>query len=757
MEPGPTCLGRSCFLAMKFNPYNALTLTTNEISVDEAYLSQDIHWTPPVNLLEPDWSITPVNDYAQVRKLYLDIETEGLDPKQHRIIMIGVMIDGDYSSTPEVTRLKLEKGHIFEASEPDNDDAERRILSQFLKAMRGLNPEIVSMHNGVDFDLPFIATRLKVLGMPCPIYRSPDSKFMSAASLNGRGIGYNPVYFTRPNDRGYVYNDGSFPQVVDTLHLAGQVDKIRADMHAYTLKYLAHYAGGRDEKRLELTYREMMECWRTRDTQKLRDYLIYDLEDQKIVSDFFIPAIWYQQMLIPMPVQELSVASPARKWNTLLQKFYKPLVGEQFKGFRGYYQLPEADIKRSYGGGATGCNPGMYRYFFKIDVSSLYPSLITRYGLTDLRKDPMRLAEKALATFKELRYIFKGAANGKGERIKDSYLFPQVAQMFDGVDLNNMSEGERKNYKTVDGSLKVCINGYYGFLGVGGYPFNSQRSAALVTAYGRVLMDKMIEVAERYCNVINIDTDGLCLQPKLVDEVGSQPPIKHPKTGELIEFNGGSYKHPITKELVKAPKNYINPEFVWAHVQAILPDEIEIELEESHPEGAMFAPKMKNYVYWSCKELAPQTKGLFRKRNRSKLQKQFPIKFCHLWAYESLEAAEAYYQSVLERLEAKPLEDLLAEVTFTQRIPINNKTLVQANLGLPGDKVSFYWASQQTFTPKGNARKKLDRFPIRVVENDDGSLRVSLQNIPTEYVFQELNSDWYKADINKIREGLVNV
>lgn len=729
------------------SPYEALTFTPSEIKVDTDLLSQDIHWQPSTSK-RADWKITPIKDYALARKLYLDIETEGLDPKQHRVIMVGLKIAGDYSSTPNRTRQLMESGHIFEASEPDNDDAERKILIQTVKAIRGLNPEIISMHNGVDFDIPFIDTRLKVLGLRSPFYRSPEPKFMSAASLNGRGIDYHPVYLTKPNDRGYIYNDGTFPQIVDTLHLAGQVDKIRADMESYTLKYLAHYAGGRQTKRLELSYEEMQECWRSRNTARLREYLLYDLEDQEIVSDFFLPAIWYQQMMIPMPVQELSVSSPARKWNTLLQKFYKPLQGEVIN--KRLYTLPESDEKRSYGGGAVGCNPGMYRNFFKIDVSSLYPSLILRYGLTDTRKDPLRLAETALETFRDLRYIFKGAAGDNPTKITSSHLFPQVAQMFEGIDLANMSKADKKKFKSIDGSLKVCINGYYGFLGVGGYPFNSQASAALVTAYGRVLMDEMLKAAEPWGNLINLDTDGICMQPKKVDDVDQtlfddyalDQYAPHPKTGEFV---------PITID------DYINPEFIWAQVQACLPEGISVDLEENYPTGALFAPKMKNYVLWPDKDSKPKTKGMFRKRNRSKLQKSFPITYAHTWAYDSFEKAEEYYERLIYDLESSSLDDLLNKVVFTQRIAVNNKLFVEANVGERGQKVTFYWAAAQKYTPTGKLRKVLDRFPIRVKRQDDDTLVVDQQPLPetVHELYDGINFDWYKSDLDKIRSGLL--
>lgn len=730
-----------------FNPYDALTFTPSDIQVDTDLLAKDIHWKPPTTKRAP-WKITPIKDYAQARKLYFDIETEGLDPKKHRVIMVGLKIAGDYNSTPEKTRALMQAGHIFEASEPDDDDAERKILARTLRAIEGLKPEIITMHNGVSFDIPFIDTRLKVLGMRSPFYISPKPKFMTAASLNGRGIDYNPVYLARPNWRGYIYNDGSFPQIVDTIHLAGQVDKIRADMESYTLKYLAHYAGGRKEKRLELTNEEIQECWRSRDTTRLREYLIYDLEDQEIVSDFFLPAIWYQQMMIPMPVQELSVSSPARKWNTLLQKFYKPLQNEVLNG--RIYTLPESDVKCNYQGASVGCNPGMYRYFFKIDVSSLYPSLILRYGLTDTRKDPLRLAETALETFRDLRYIFKGAAGDDPTKITSSHLFPQVAQMFEGIDLANMTKSDKKKFKAIDGSLKVCINGYYGFLGVGGYPFNSQASAALVTAYGRVLMDEMLKAATLWGNLINLDTDGICMQPKKVDEVDQElfddvaldQYASHPKTGEFISITDG---------------DFINPEFIWAQVQACLPEGISVDLEENYRDGAMFAPKMKNYVFWADKDSKPKTKGLFRKRNRSKLQKSFPITYAHKWAYDSLEKADEYYQSTVNFLQSAPLNSVLPWCVFTQRIAVSNKSFVEANVGERGQKVTFYWAAAQKYTPTGKLRKVLDRFPVRVRRQDDDSLLVDQQSLPDTVaeLYEGINFGWYKKDLDKILNELL--
>jgi DNA polymerase, archaea type len=58
-------------------------------------------------------------------------------------------------------------------------------------------------------------------------------------------------------------------------------------------------------------------------------------------------------------------------------------------------------------------------------------------------------------------------------------------------------------------SLKVLINGSYGYFGNGG-GFNDYEAAALVTAYGRKILNLVVSVVES-CNgiPIEIDTDGI--------------------------------------------------------------------------------------------------------------------------------------------------------------------------------------------------------------------------------------------------------
>jgi DNA polymerase, archaea type len=199
-------------------------------------------------------------------------------------------------------------------------------------------------------------------------------------------------------------------------------------------------------------------------------------------------------------------------------------------------------------------------------------------------------------------------------------------------------------------SLKVLINGSYGFFGTGYYSFNDYEAAALVTAYGRKILDLMVEVVESCGGItIEIDTDGIFF-------------------------------------------SHDDPETVSALVAEALPDGIEIELELKH--CGLYAPKAKSYVLVSS-EGKTSVKGLFRKRNRYPLQNEFPIEFIKLYFTQGIEASEVYYQEVRSMLASGdlPVEDL----TITRKISTNEKNLVELGLGKPGDRVSYWY-------------KKMDRY-----------------------------------------------
>lgn len=706
---------------LEFSPYNAVYNDGTYLHVDDKYLASNLHWKPDFDYNSCSWKPRSVKDYRDCRRVYLDIETLGLDPlaEGNRIIMIGIMIEGAYPELSKQSYETLTKGYVIEGDE-------KQMLERLFRTVAGLKPDAVVLHNGFNFDLPFIIARSEALGIDHPLCRLTDKeRFITAASMFGKPISFYPVYWSKPNWNGNVWNNGSFPQIVDTMHLAGQHDKIFANMTSYGLKYLAHYVGYRKEKRLELKYHEIVSYWKSGEPDKIqlvRDYLLFDLEDQRSVTNFFMVSPWYQQMYFPLALQEICVASPARKHNANLDAFYKKYYGKLLPNGR-YYQKPATQEKLKYGGGHVDVRPGLYKNFFKVDVSSLYPSIMLRYCLMSTYKDPLGVFLKTIDTLRSLRYVYKDLGGDNPTKAINRKAYIELPHLFANIDLNKIDKSDKPIFKGCDNSLKVGINGGYGFEGTGGYNFNDIESAALVTAYGRLMIKDMEIVCNKYSNIVSIDTDGIFASPK-----------------KLIDIENGaiskSYKHPLTDETVaiEGKLGYINPEYIWCAIQEILPDDIVIDLETNCPNGAIYAPKMKNYLYWESPDKKPKAKGVFRKRNRSELQKAFPIEYLRRFAFESKESANEYFNQCVTKLTGTKLDR--ENVTITLVIEKKDKALLVANLGEVGETVTFYWGTRQNYV-KGNRNKTNGKkpFPIRVpilqelpegVELDDIDMQVNL-------------------------------
>ncbi len=277
-----------------------------------------------------------------------------------------------------------------------------------------------------------------------------------------------------------------------------------------------------------------------------------------------------------------------------------------------------ADEPKAYTGGGITCHKaGLHQNLAKIDVSSLYPSLMLRYGLCS-RKDPEHKFLGVLAYMVQERLRLKKLAKA-GDTVADQQ----------------------------QGALKILINGSYGFFGTGGYSFNDYECAALVTAYGRKVLETMERViVEQGGVLVESDTDG-------------------------VMFTA------------------VDAEAVAAAVQAALPTGIAIDLEFSGWCG--YVPKAKNYVLFSPDGKA-HVKGLYRKRDRCQLEREFAIEFLQRWFFEGESVAIAYYDRLVKELEAGgyPVDKL----SISRRIRENEKAL--EHLGNSGDAVTYWIGCDRT-------------------------------------------------------------
>lgn len=565
------------------NPRLAISHVNGRVEVDLDKIDLNYCPTIPTPLWSPTTSVKP---YEELTKVYLDIETTGLDSTLDRVLMVGLM---------------NESGVKIVITDLD----EKVILSKTIQWLRKKSPDLLIGHNLFNFDLPFLIGRCKQYGISSPFTTGRYTSKITASSLFGKPVEFTPIYWNGVD-------------ILDTFHQIAIWDKAAAKLSGYGLKNGVIELGLRDDRRLELSHYQIRACWDSGDLGTIQEYLEFDLTDTQLLADFLLPVVYYQMNYVPnIKFQQLATASPAKK----AQKIHEQLLPSS---------KDATDERVKFEGGKVSLiKPGLHSNVAKIDVSSLYPSIMLRYGICS-RKDTDNRFLGVLEYMRSERFRLK-ALGKQGDR----------AASFQ------------------EKSLKVLINGSYGYFGTGFYNFNDYEAAALVTAYGRKILALMVSVIES-CggNAVEASETGN------TDEDGSA--IEE-------DTDGVFFTHP-------------NTEMVYQKVAAALPQGIEIELE--YKQCGLYVPKAKNYVLVKpCGKV--EVKGIFRKRNRYPLQNEFPIEFLKLYFTEGVDAAEAYYQSVRTSLidEEMPVEQL----TITRKIAISENNLVDLGIGKRGDRVSYWY------------------------------------------------------------------
>jgi DNA polymerase, archaea type len=501
----------------------------------------DLDYFPPatelVNTLPQE-----ITAYGDVTKAYLDIETTGLDPEVDRITMIGI-------------RNQLGENQIF------TDIDEVNILADAIAYFNLSKPALIFAHNGYGFDIPFVISRCKKHNIPHPfsecdreIQRQIKTTAHPALRKAFKVDEDSPEYGGKMT----AYQAfGGKTIVVDTMIALGLWDTGKK-LTNLKLKQTVLQLKLRDDTRLELTNDEIQACWQSGDLNRLREYLVFDLEDTQLLADFVMPNIWYQQAYLPdMDLMNLIHKNTGFK----IQSMYAYLCPEtpQSAASTSREKTELTDRKADYGGGLTGAIKGIFTDVAKIDVASLYPSLMVRYRLGS-KKD----------------------RNGR-------YISVLAKMLTDRLDYKKKGKlGDRSAAGMAD-AIKLMMNSGYGFLGNQGYTFNDMENAALITAHGRVVLKLMCSVIEENGGVlISADTDGVYFSHSnanlVFNLVSSQLPAGisielekqnlmmfsrskknyclYNNRGQLLEMKGNSFLshlYPIEQEFTqKYPRIFIN-------------------------------------------------------------------------------------------------------------------------------------------------------------------------------------------------------
>lgn len=580
----------------------------------------------------------------------------GNNPVDHEIVLIGLMNEAGKPviincreskiSTDEARKLLSKNSevtqNILDGLTIVNAGNEKKGLERFIKFLNDKLPDILTGFNIFKFDLPFIIKRCELLGIKHPFYTNFKRwTCHKTAQKFGEPQTYRGIWFNR--------KDKKETAIIDLYNQVLSWDFVSRKLTRYSLKQSCLQTGLRKTQRTELTFPEMLECIDKGSLEPLTEYLVYDLEDTKLLGDFLIPAIYYQKMFLPdWKLQSISHSGNGSKWNDIIKKYYF----QTLKWIES--NLPETDDKHWFTGGLAGANAGVFRNVSKIDVASLYPSIMLTYGIYSL-KDSNIILLAILKYLKEWRLRLK-------------------AKKANGTASNEEIQCEA--------AFKVMINSAYGCLAVMGINFNDYMSASLVTAYGRKILKLMCQkIVDNGGRIVSIDTDG-CYYSTDDDTF-----VKNLEIYEIVQNsmpNGIDLDYELEAKLFFVP-----PKEAKKIEKQILSD-----VEDVVNDGLK-----KNYVIISWKKqpkgqkldrvnapLVIKSKGRFVKRDRCKFEKDCQPEMLLKLTEEGLEGLENYYEKIKAELESfsYPIDSL----KITRKVRVGEKKICK--YGEPGEVVSYY-------------------------------------------------------------------
>jgi DNA polymerase I len=390
----------------------------------------------------------------QVSTLSFDIEATGLT---HGAESKVLLISNTYKCGPTIIR------RLFAY---DDYPTEAALLEAWCQWVVEINPTIVTGHNILTYDLPYLNYCARRSGTSLKLGR--DGSPLAIDSYESK--------FRRDGSQFYTYNNCHIygRHIIDTFFLSIKYDVARR-YNSYALKSIIKQEGLEkadrqhyDASLIRHNY-AIPEEWR-----KIRQYAAHDADDALALYELAIPAFFYLNRIIPKTFQNLNNTASGGQLNQLFVRAY----------LQDGHSIPIPSQPEKFEGAISIGNPGVYENVFKVDVASLYPSIMLQYRVEDRSKDPNGYILTILEHLTEQRLVNKRLGKETGER----------------------------TYKDLDGAQKIIINSIYGMLGAPGLNFNSPIGAAEVTAKGRDIIQQAIDLAlSDEMQIPNGDTDSICV------------------------------------------------------------------------------------------------------------------------------------------------------------------------------------------------------------------------------------------------------
>jgi DNA polymerase I len=411
-----------------------------------------------------------------VSVLSIDIETNtGLQhTKDSKVLLISMA----YRSKGQINRYILAY---------DEFSSQAVMLKAFTDLVQLLNPSVIVGHNLFGYDFPFMQHCAKLNDVTLDLGRDHSPIQFDNYTSHFRKDGSQTIDYTGAS----IYGR----QIVDTFFLSIKYD-IGRNYPSYKLKDIIAYEGLERKNRQHYDASQISKNYTNpEEWAKIKEYAKDDADDALALFNLMVPSFFYYTQNVPRTLQQIINTATGSQVNSVMVRAY----------LQQGHSIPQASEASDYEGAISLSNPGIYKNVYKVDVASLYPSIIRQFKIYDKDKDPEALFLKMVEYFTLQRLENKRLGKETGDR----------------------------HYKDLEQSQKIMINSAYGFLGTPGLAYNSPLNAALVTRKGREFLQDGLMWA---CGSIAVQV------PKLKKSGKPDGDKKEWKLGPVIQNDNKKFK-----------------------------------------------------------------------------------------------------------------------------------------------------------------------------------------------------------------------
>ena len=368
------------------------------------------------------------NNYDDLTRLTFDLETQGLNPKIHRIEQIGIHTNKGYDKIIEIEG----------KTKSELDAAEMAGIEQAIFILSQIQPDVIAGHNSENFDWDFFMVRYEELGgdfqeMTLRFFKHPIYKKAKESVLK---LGQEVEYYRPTVMWGHI--------ILDSLHAARRAQALDSSMKSSNLKYVTKYLKLKKPNRVYVPGDKITSTWnvqekvygfsdtdgdwyRITDKRPLMDgyelvsgryiverYLLDDLWETDKVEEKLNESNFLVGKMLPTTFTRDCTMGTAGIWKLMMLAWCYE---------NGLAVPAAAPSKRFTGGLSRLLKTGFVDRIVKLDYNSLYPSIILTWHVStpiDIMNVMLSFLEYIL-TQREKYKDLKGAAGDRAKALKKEF------------------------------------------------------------------------------------------------------------------------------------------------------------------------------------------------------------------------------------------------------------------------------------------------------------------------------------------------